>query len=86
MMDAASAGLPIVVGDKIKAVDRYEGNGLTYVENDPISLAERLITLQDPQLRARLGKRGSEKMRAGYSVDRVIDVLLADYEAAIGKK
>lgn len=86
MMDAASAGLPIVVGDKIKAVDRYEGNGLTYVENDPVSLAERLITLQDPQLRARLGKRGSEKMRAGYSVDRVIDVLLADYEAAIGEK
>lgn len=86
MLDAAACGLPIVVGDKIKAVDRYEGNGLTYVENDPQSLAEQLIRLQDRRLRAELGARGVEKMRANYSVESVVDVLLADYEKARGGK
>jgi glycosyltransferase involved in cell wall biosynthesis len=83
MMDAASAGLPIIVGDKTKAVERYEGNGLTYSENDPQSLAERLCSLEDASLRNLLGMKGAEKMRASFSVDRVIEILLGDYEAAL---
>ena len=29
MLDAAACGLPIVVNDTLKAVERIEGNGLT---------------------------------------------------------
>lgn len=85
MLDAAACGLPIVVGDHIMARERVDGNGLTYAENDPASLAEQLARLQDAQLRIELGRRGTEKMRAQFSVERVIDVLLNDYAAALQK-
>ena len=83
MMDAAACGLPIVVGDKTKAVERYDGNGLTYVENNPESLADRLMQLQDAALRAKFGARGTEKMNANFSIERVVDTLITDFEAAL---
>lgn len=86
MLDAASCGLPIVVGDKIKALERVEGNGLTYRENDPAALADVLTRLQDGQLRAQLGSRGVAKMKEHFSVDRVVDVLLENYAAALRTK
>src|SRR5262249_55892596 len=44
MLDAAACALPIVVSAKVAAVERYEGNGLTYRENDPEDLARTLLT------------------------------------------
>jgi glycosyltransferase involved in cell wall biosynthesis len=85
MTDAAACGVPIVVSDRVKAVERFEGNGLTYEENDPAALANVLGRLQDFDLRSRLGRRGAEKMQGAFTVDRMADILLADFEAALGR-
>ena len=83
MIDAAACGLPIVVSDRVKAVERIEGNGLTYEENNPDDLAKVLARLEDPQLRAKLGRRGAEKMEAMFSVEQMADALLADFLATM---
>lgn len=84
MLDAAACGLPIVVGDKIKARERVDGNGMTYAENDPASLADQLARLADPALRSRLGGVGVQKARTLFGLDRVVDIILKDYETALG--
>jgi glycosyltransferase involved in cell wall biosynthesis len=86
MLDAAACGLPIVVGDRIKARERYEGNGLTFAENDPSALAEQLMRLRDSSLRSQLGHAGVDKMRRIFSVERVADILLDDYREALNRE
>lgn len=83
MLDAAAAGLPIVVSDRVKAVERVRGNGLIYRENDPEDLAERLTQLQDPAYRAELGKCGTGKMHGEFSAEKVAESILADYKEAL---
>lgn len=83
MTDAAACGLPIVVSNRVKALERIEGNGLTYEENNSGDLARTLARLEDGQLRAQLGRRGAENMAAVFSVDRTADVLLTDFQASI---
>ena len=86
MTDAAACGLPIVVSNRVQAVERFEGNGLTYEESNPAELASVLAQLEDSELRSRLGRRGAEKMQAAFSVDRMADVLLADFESALARE
>jgi glycosyltransferase involved in cell wall biosynthesis len=82
MLDAAACGIPIVVSDRIKALERVEGNGLTYLENDPADMARQLARLADSQLRKELGEFGAKKMHEQFSAERVADILLADYRTA----
>jgi glycosyltransferase involved in cell wall biosynthesis len=86
MLDAAGSGLPIVISDRVKAVERVEGNGLTYSEGDPSSLAERLMQLQDPTLRERLGAAGAQKVRERYSWIALAQQRIEDYDEALSLK
>ena len=83
MTDAAACALPIVVSDRMKAVERIDGNGVTYAENDASDLMRALLGLQDADLRASLGRCGSDKMRSAFSVETMADRMLVDFQASV---
>ncbi len=83
MLDAAAAGLPIVISDRVKALERVQGNGLTYHEGDPQDLARALQRLRDEDMRRQLGRAGAAKIAAEYSWLAIARRRVADYEAAL---
>jgi glycosyltransferase involved in cell wall biosynthesis len=83
MLDAAACGLPIVVNDTLQAVERIEGNGLTYRLNDQAALEQVLATLLDPGLRRRLGDNGARRMAEQFSWRALVDRRVADYRLAL---
>jgi glycosyltransferase involved in cell wall biosynthesis len=85
MIDAAACGLPTIVNDTIVAIERIEGNGVTYRLNDQADLERALLELQSPQRRAELGAHGARKMKDDYSWESLVARRLADYRAALGK-
>ncbi len=80
MLDAAACGLPIVVNDTLKAVERIEGNGVQYRLNDLNDLVRVLGELADPGLRVRLGTAGAGKMASRFAWKELIRQRLADFE------
>jgi glycosyltransferase involved in cell wall biosynthesis len=83
MLDAAACGLPIVVNDTLQAVERIDGNGITYRLNDLTDLIGVLTRLLDPGLRAELGGRGATRMVRQFSWHDLVARRLADYETAV---
>lgn len=85
MLDAAACGLPIVVSNRVIAVERVQGNGITYHEGSVADLMRALLTLHAPGVRDRLGKAGATKMAQQYSWLAIARHKLQDYEAALEK-
>lgn len=85
MLDAASCGLPIVISEKVQAKERVEGNGLTYVENDHMNLAEVILKLKDIDLRKSLGEFGKNKIEKEYSWLKIAQDRQVDYKYFIEK-
>lgn len=83
MLDAAACGRPIVVNNTLVAVERIEGNGLTYKLNDLDDLVQTLLSLRDPEIRKQLGAVGNQKMTRDYSWEAIAKRRLQDYEAAL---
>lgn len=83
MLDAAASGIPIIISDKVLAVERVQGNGVTYKENDTEDLMRALESLRDADRRNRLGKVGAEKMRREYSWLAIARRRIEDYAAAL---
>ncbi len=83
LQEAAACAKPIVTTDAPGCRDVVQDgdNGfLVPVKNSTI-LASRLITLiQDPELRAKMGKRGRERAQSEFSVNKIIDETLAVYK------
>jgi glycosyltransferase involved in cell wall biosynthesis len=84
MLDAAACGLPIVVNSTLRAVERIEGNGLTYELNDQASLERVLSGLLDPEARKVLGAVGARRMAEHFSWRALVQRRVADYRAALG--
>ena len=84
MLDAAACGLPIVVNDRLVAVERIEGNGITYRLNDVNDLVRALESLRDPALRKQLGQSGAKKMACEFSWMSIAKRRMKDYETALG--
>jgi glycosyltransferase involved in cell wall biosynthesis len=80
MIDAAACGLPIVISNKVQAMERVEGNGLTYVENDVNDLAAVIKKLKDASLRSQLGNFGVSKIQNNYSWDKIAKERIEDYK------
>ena len=80
MLDAVSCGIPIIVSDRLKAVERVEGNGLTYKQGNPDSLASQIEKLtDDPDFRTTLGKHGTEKIKKYFSWEIMAKKKIDDY-------
>jgi glycosyltransferase involved in cell wall biosynthesis len=67
MLDAAASGLPIVVSNTVGEVERVNGSGRMYEENDVESLVTVLSSLAAPAERRRLGAAGRLKMLDGFN-------------------
>ena len=83
-LDAAACGLPIVISASTLVVERVTGNGLTYKEGDASDLANVLASLQEADLRNRMGSAGVTKMEERFSWRRIAESRIKDYEKAIG--
>src|SRR5206468_4171447 len=82
-LEAMAAGRPVVasrVGGLAEAVVHAE-TGLLVPPGDPTALAAALARLAgDPELRARLGAAGRERVLARYTAARMAEGTLACYE------
>lgn len=85
MIDAAACGLPIVVNNTLLAVERIEGNGLTYKLNNVEDLVTVLQSLSDFEKRKQLGNIGAVKMQQSYSWYSLAQKRLEDYQQALSK-
>ena len=86
MLDAAACGLPIVVNDTLRAVERIRGNGVTYRLNDEDDLVRVLRDLAPPARRAALGAVGAQRMRDEFSWTALAAQRVRDYEEALGRR
>lgn len=84
MLDAAACGLPIVVNSTLRAVERIDGNGLTYVLNDQMSLERTLYSLLDAETRKRLGDAGARRMAEHFSWNALVQRRVSDYRRSLG--
>ena len=85
MIDCAATGTPIVVNDTIAAVERVEGNGLTYRLGDREDLKRALLELRAPERRQALGKAGAAKMAGQFSWRALVQQRIDDYAAALAR-
>lgn len=82
-LDAAACGLPLVLSNRIEVRERIEGNGILYDEDNHCDLADKLITLEDIQVRKILGVAGAAKVLNNYSWQKIARDRIADYESAL---
>jgi glycosyltransferase involved in cell wall biosynthesis len=80
MLDAAACGLPIVVNHTLQAVERIEGNGVTYRLGDLADLTEVLRQFISADRRHELGAAGAQKMQRQFSWRSLAASRLRDYE------
>ena len=80
MLDASASGLPIIVSNRVQALERIEGNGITYNEGDVNSMVESLKKLSDKDFRKKLGEAGTKKILEKYSWDKIARERVEDYE------
>jgi glycosyltransferase involved in cell wall biosynthesis len=87
-IEALAAERPVVatrVGGVPAVVDDGE-TGFLAPAGDADALAERLTRLAaDPELRGRMGRDGAERMRARFSIERMVDEVEAVYRRALGE-
>lgn len=82
LLEAAACGLPMVTTDApgCREVVRHGENGLLVPVHDVDALARALRRLiQEPELRAAMGRRGREIVLEEFSEDRIIAETLAVY-------
>jgi glycosyltransferase involved in cell wall biosynthesis len=85
MLDAAACGIPIVVNDTLRAVERIAGNGVMYRSGDIDDMARVLIDLGDTGKRQSLGSCGALRMRSQFSWEVIARQRLRDYSVAVGR-
>jgi glycosyltransferase involved in cell wall biosynthesis len=82
-LDAMSCGLPIILSNKISLLERVEGNGLLYQEDNYINLAETILQLENKDLRIELGKLGSLKIQQNFSWLKIAKDRSEDYNLSL---
>jgi len=83
-LDAAACGLPLILSNRIKVVERVEGNGLLYEQDNPTDLARRIRQLADSDIRRSMGEIGVRKVQSQFSWRDIARQRLQDYEDARG--
>jgi glycosyltransferase involved in cell wall biosynthesis len=87
LLEAAASGRPIVTTDVpgCREIVREGENGLLVRKGDPVALAVALRRfIEEPDLRRRMGERGSVIAASEFSLDEVIQQTLALYREMLG--
>ena len=80
MIDASACGLPIIISNRVQALERVEGNGLTYIENDVDDMMQVLLKMKDEKLREKLSEHGIKKITDLYSWNKIAVERIHDYK------
>ena len=86
LLEAASAGLPIVTTDTPGCREVVDDgvNGFLVPPQNTTLLAERLIELiENPDLRSQFGKAGREKVLNEFTVDKVVEETMSIYRSLL---
>lgn len=83
-LDAASSGLPLILGNTITVKERVDGNGLLYEEDNFVNLADKIKSLKSKELRDKMGGIGVENMQK-LSWDNITKERIKDYERFLKK-
>lgn len=86
MIDAAASGLPIVVSNRLGAIERVTGNGKRYEENEISSLTTVLRSMADAAHRREMGAVGRKKMVNEFSWSRLAQAVETDYSASLERR
>jgi glycosyltransferase involved in cell wall biosynthesis len=89
LLEAMAAGIPVVQPRRGAFTEIIEatGGGILVEPDNPEHLAQGLLQLwKDPALRAELGRRGYEGVRAQYSAGRMAESALAVYRLLIAQQ
>lgn len=78
-LDAAACGLPLILSDQIKVLERIDGNGLLFQEGNAKDLAEKILSLKDKELRNKMGLRSIENVLQKFSWDKIAEERFRDY-------
>lgn len=79
-LDALACGLPIIISNQTKVEERIQGSGLTYKQNDPKDLSERILSLAEPEYRKRLGIAARQKAIEKFSWTAIARKRIKDYQ------
>lgn len=82
-LDAMACGLPLILSNQIKVMERVDGNGLLYEEGNYQSLISALKQMENKNLRDQMAKKSVEKIREKFSWDIIASERLNDYKAFI---
>ena len=84
LFDFMAAGLPVATSDAVPTarIVRETGCGVVFPSRDPAGLADALLRLRDPALRARLGAAGRDAVVDRYHWEADAAVLLQSVESA----
>jgi glycosyltransferase involved in cell wall biosynthesis len=89
ILDAMASSKPVVATDAggIPEVVEHGVTGLLVPAQKPAAMAEAILRLlNDAPLRTQMGNAGLERVRARFSVDRMVDQTLAVYERVAGRR
>jgi glycosyltransferase involved in cell wall biosynthesis len=70
-LDALATGLPIIISDRVQALERTDGCGLTYIEEDVQDLQAKMVQLLDGGIRSQLGMVGAKRVAESFSWDHI---------------
>lgn len=80
LIEAMSFGVPIVASDIGVSPEILEGCGLSFKNNDPLSLAEAVLKLlNDSRLKDEFTKNGYNKLKNNYSPEIVTGEIISLY-------
>lgn len=82
-LDAMACGLPLVLSNRIKVLERIDGNGYLYEENNHHDLAVKLEQLNDQNFRNDFGATASVKVFERYSWLALAQKNLLDYQSTL---
>lgn len=82
-LDALASGLPIIISNKVQAVERIDGCGLSYAEENVEDLQKKMMQMLDKQVRTQLGRVGSKRVMESFSWDKIARLREQSYLDAI---
>ena len=80
-IDALACGLPLILSNQIKVMERVEGNGLLFKEGDPKDLSNKIIELQNAENRKQMAQHGLKKVHNNFSWEMIAKKRMEDYTA-----
>jgi len=82
MLDAMASGLPLIISNKVTAMERVDGNGAVYEEKDSEDLSRKILDLlEDSKKYDEMSTFGVQKVQANYSWDAFAVNRMMDYSS-----